>query len=65
MLKILSPQITHKTDVGGVALNLANEEQVRAAFDAMLAARAAKRGPTPRFVGVTVQKMVTYPAASS
>ncbi|HZZ87711.1 MAG TPA: acetate--CoA ligase family protein [Caulobacteraceae bacterium] len=45
-LKILSPDITHKSDVGGVALNLA-PEGVAAAAEAMLA-RVAKAAPAAR-----------------
>ena len=46
VLKVISPQITHKTDVGGVALNLANEEQVRRAYAEMIASvRHARRMP--------------------
>src|SRR5690606_4303295 len=33
VLKVLSPQIAHKSEVGGVALHLNNAEAVRAAFD--------------------------------
>ena len=39
-LKIHSPDITHKTDVGGVRLNLQDEAMVAGAFDGMLAQRA-------------------------
>ncbi len=34
VLKVHSPQITHKTNVGGVMLNLSSDDKVRAAFDA-------------------------------
>ena len=57
VLKVLSPQITHKTDVGGVALNLQTEAEVRAAFDRIVASAKAKR-PDADVQGVTVQKMV-------
>lgn len=57
VLKILSPDITHKTDVGGVALDLADAEAVRAAFAAVLET-AARKAPAARLEGVTVQKMV-------
>ena len=57
VMKILSPDITHKTDVGGVALNLATEEDVHQAFDRMMASVAAKR-PDAEVIGVTVQRMV-------
>ncbi|MEN6451639.1 MAG: bifunctional acetate--CoA ligase family protein/GNAT family N-acetyltransferase [Thermoguttaceae bacterium] len=60
VLKIHSPQITHKTDVGGVMLNLTTDEKVRAAFDE-ITSRAKERRPDANIVGVTVQKMVTYP----
>lgn len=57
VLKILSPDLTHKTDVGGVALDLADEAAVRAAFDRTLAT-ARQRRPDARVEGVTVQPMV-------
>jgi acetyltransferase len=60
VMKIHSPQITHKTDVGGVALNLMNDDDVRRAFERMLAQAKQKR-PDADIRGVTVQKMITYP----
>lgn len=57
VLKVLSPQITHKTDVGGVVLNLQTEAEVRAAFARIVASAKAKR-PDADVQGVTVQKMV-------
>jgi acetyltransferase len=57
VLKILSPDITHKTDVGGVALDLSDAVAVRAAFAAMLET-VARRAPAARLDGVTVQGMV-------
>jgi acetyltransferase len=60
VVKINSPQITHKTDVGGVALNLASDEAVRATYEQMTK-RAAEKCPEATILGVTVQKMVTYP----
>ena len=32
VLKIISPEIVHKSDVGGVAINLRSEEEVRQAY---------------------------------
>jgi acetyltransferase len=58
VLKIYSPQITHKTDVGGVVLNLQSDLQVRAAFEKMIA-RAAKERPDAVLLGATVQPMIT------
>jgi acetyltransferase len=57
VLKILSPQITHKTDVGGVAVGLLAAEGVRAAFDRIVASARSKR-PDAQVEGVTVQKML-------
>jgi acetyltransferase len=57
VLKIHSPDITHKSDVGGVQLNLGNEKLVRAAFDRIVDSARAKR-PDARVEGVTVQRMV-------
>jgi len=58
VLKIHSPQITHKTDVGGVALNLVDEAAVRRAFNEMTAS-ARRLRPDAQILGVTVQRMVT------
>ncbi|MEM2280788.1 MAG: GNAT family N-acetyltransferase [Candidatus Bathyarchaeia archaeon] len=57
VLKILSPQIIHKTDAGGVALDLKNEDEVREAFKVIT--RNAKRyNPNAEILGVTVQPMI-------
>jgi acetyltransferase len=62
VLKIVSPQISHKSDVGGVALDLANARQVRSAAAAMLKRVAAAR-PDAAIEGFTVQAMVRRPQA--
>jgi acyl-CoA synthetase (NDP forming) len=55
-LKVVSPDLTHKSDVGGVKLNLADEAAVGTAFDQiMTAARSAQ--PDAAIDGVSVQKM--------
>jgi acetyltransferase len=61
-LKILSPDITHKSDVGGVALDLADEGGVRAAAQAMRVRLAALK-PGARLKGWTVQAMARRPEA--
>jgi len=61
-LKVLSPDITHKSDVGGVALNLASTEEVRLAASG-IAQRVAQLRPGARLDGYTVQKMVRRPGA--
>jgi acetyltransferase len=61
-LKIRSPDITHKSDVGGVALNLGTAERVRAEAAAMLA-RVKAAAPAARLEGFLVQEMVRRPGA--
>ncbi|HEV2299467.1 MAG TPA: bifunctional acetate--CoA ligase family protein/GNAT family N-acetyltransferase [Candidatus Acidoferrales bacterium] len=58
VLKIHSETITHKSDVGGVKLNLADDDAVRSAYRAIRAAVTA-RGNARDFLGVTVQPMVS------
>jgi acetyltransferase len=57
VVKVLSPQILHKTEVGGVALNLQNDEDVRGACAGIIS-RARKLRPDAAVEGVTVQHMV-------
>lgn len=57
VLKVHSETITHKTDVGGVQLNLENEDAVRIAFQAIQSSVTLKVG-AGAFLGVTVQPMV-------
>ena len=59
VVKLFSHTITHKTDVGGVQLNLVDGEAVRAAFRAIEDSVAAARGPE-HVEGVTVQAMINY-----
>ena len=56
-LKILSPDITHKSDIGGVALNLETPEEARLAAESMLAT-IRRRQPEARLEGFTVQPMI-------
>jgi acetyltransferase len=57
VLKIHSETITHKSDVGGVKLNLQSQDAVRAAFRAIQAAVTAKASARD-FLGVSVQPMI-------
>ena len=61
-LKILSPQVTHKSDVGGVMLDLATADEVRTAAGAM-ARRLRERVPGAELAGYTVQEMIRRPRA--
>lgn len=63
VLKLHSETITHKTDVGGVQLNLNDSDSVRRAYRSIQQGVYAKEGeasPTgkPNFLGVTVQPMI-------
>ncbi len=57
VLKLHSETITHKTDVGGVQLNLGDEKAVRKAFRAIRDS-VSKKANAADFLGVTVQPMV-------
>jgi acetyltransferase len=62
VLKIMSRDIVHKSDVGGVVLNLTSADAVRAATADILA-RARSLRPKARIAGVIVQTMVVQPKA--
>ena len=59
VLKLHSETITHKTDVGGVQLNLRNADEVRKAFRAIETGVREKKGEG-HFLGVSVQPMVKH-----
>jgi acetyltransferase len=61
-VKILSPDISHKSDVGGVALDLETLDAVRAAADAMHQ-RLRTLKPEARLQGFSVQAMTRWPDA--
>jgi len=61
-LKIVSPQVVHKSDVGGVALNLESAQDVRTAAERMLRG-LAQLMPQARVLGFAVQTMVRRPGA--
>jgi acetate---CoA ligase (ADP-forming) len=56
VLKVVSPDIIHKSDLGGVVVNLASADQVRDAWD-LINARAKRRAPKAHIRGVYVEKM--------
>ena len=57
VLKLHSETVTHKTDVGGVQLNLNGEQAVRSAFEAIKEG-VSKKHSVDDFLGVTVQPMI-------
>ncbi len=56
VMKIVSPQIIHKSDAGGVKVGLENEDSVRDAFQSIVG-NAKEFDPTADIKGVLVQKM--------
>ena len=56
VLKVVSPDIAHKSDVGGVKLNLKDKDAVGAAFDEIVA-NSKKAVANARIAGVAVQHM--------
>jgi acyl-CoA synthetase (NDP forming) len=56
VLKVVSPDIAHKSDAGGVRLNLNSAEEVRAAYDAIIES-CTRHVPGARITGVAVQHM--------
>jgi acetyltransferase len=57
VLKILSPQILHKTEAGGIILDINNEKELREAYDHIIQ-RAKDYNPSAEIQGVTVQRMI-------
>ena len=60
-LKIISPQIVHKSDIGGVKLGLTDEGEVARGYDGLIAAAKSKE-PSAIIEGVSVQAMA-HPGA--
>ncbi len=60
VLKLYSPDITHKSDVGGVELNISDDAAALRAFQGILE-RARQKQPTANVLGVTVQPMIVHP----
>ena len=57
VMKVLSPQITHKSDVGGVVLDITSEAEAREAFK-RITQKAKEHDPDAEILGVTVQPMI-------
>ena len=56
-LKILSPQISHKTDVGGVKLDINSEPELRSAYEEIMKS-VKEHNLDAQIQGITVQKMI-------
>jgi len=59
VLKIISPQVIHKSDVGGVIIGLKSDAEIREAYDKIIE-RVRKKVPNAIIEGVLVEKM--YPS---
>ncbi len=57
VLKISSPDILHKSDLGGIIVNITKPAEVRGSFNTIIR-RVSKRMPNAKIYGVTVQKMI-------
>ncbi|WP_048111498.1 acetate--CoA ligase family protein [Candidatus Methanoplasma termitum] len=58
VMKIMSPDIHHKTDIGGVIVNVKTADDVREAFESLMV-RCRTAVPDAKIDGVSVQKMVS------
>jgi acetyl coenzyme A synthetase (ADP forming)-like protein len=58
VMKIVSPQISHKSDVGGIKLKLENSAEVKAAYEDMME-NIPKKEPEAQLEGVQLQKMLS------
>jgi len=59
VMKIVSPDISHKSDVGGVRLNIRTEEELKEAYDEMMHS-VKEHMPDARIEGVSIQQMITH-----
>ena len=59
VLKVWSPQVSHKSEAGGVRLDLRDADSVAAAWDAMMR-DVGQRRPGARILGATVQPMLRF-----
>lgn len=60
VMKVLSPDISHKTEAGGVISDLRSEQDVREAYDKVMKGTQAYR-PEAEILGVTLQSMIHHP----
>ena len=58
VMKIVSPEISHKSDVGGIRLNLRNADDVERAYHTMMS-DVRRYMPDAHIAGIQVQKMIT------
>ena len=59
-MKVESPEIAHKTDIGGVRLNLSNAQAVRSAYNEIVA-NVAELAPGTRIDGILIEPYISKP----
>ena len=59
-MKLIAPDVIHKTDVGGVQLDLRNDEDIRQAFERIMAGARASN-PDMHITGVSLQPYIANP----
>jgi len=59
VMKVVSPDIVHKSDVGGIKLNISSPEEVRDTFD-LLTLRVSRRAPEARVRGIYIEEMCLH-----
>src|SRR5690348_81284 len=59
-MKVNSPDISHKTDIGGVLLNITNQDGIRNAFEKIFT-NAKKAAPNAKLLGVAIEPMFNNP----
>jgi acyl-CoA synthetase (NDP forming) len=64
VLKVISPQILHKTDIGGVILNVVDEKELQIRYE-KLVTEIKSREPSATITGVLVEKMMPPQSRSS
>tara|TARA_Y100000590_G_scaffold426943_1_gene536604 strand:+ start:21 stop:731 length:711 start_codon:yes stop_codon:yes gene_type:complete len=57
VMKIVSPDIAHKSDVGGVVIDVGDSDQVRSVFEE-ISKSVAEKAPTAEIDGIAIQAMV-------
>jgi acetyl coenzyme A synthetase (ADP forming)-like protein len=57
-MKIVSLDVLHKSDVGGIKLDISSSEEVRDTFD-LISLRIARKAPRARLKGIYIEKMAT------
>jgi acyl-CoA synthetase (NDP forming) len=58
VMKIVSPQIVHKTEVGGVVVNINSEDEVRMTYEKLIS-RAKEKKPDAEITGILIENMIS------